>query len=283
MPSFAPIPVISSAPAGRMAGGRAIFLGRACGLAAGTVLACGSVLAGATHLGDGSPAPDSATPLPTTTDPDATAGAAEPRADTPAEPAFAAPDVVRVQAVSEPSPPRHTQLGPVRRNSPVALDMPADEPVQNPSSAERSRQSPPSAAAPDPAPAPQDPITPVRPAPVSPVLDPAAEGVGRVAPVGGVLPSNDPSVPNNPRQVRTDSPREIQNRETQRRSSGDDRAVNTRDKRADRTTRGPVGTVKKVVAPVDNAVSQTIEPVKPVLQPATRPAMTMLGSLLPIG
>lgn len=279
MPSFAPIPVIASAPAGRMAGGRAIFLGRACGLAAGTLLACGSVLAGATQVGDGSE-PQRSAPLlnPTTTDPDATAGAAtDPRADTPAEPAFAAPDVVSVQAVSEPSPPRHTQLGPVRRNSPVALDIPADEPIQNSSAAEQSSQSSPAA------PAPQDPITPVRPAPVSPVLDPAAEEVGRVAPVGGVLPPNDPGVRNNPRQVRTDSPRETQNRETQRGSSGDDRAANTRDQRADRTTRGPVDTVKKVAAPVDNAVSQTIEPVKPVLQPATRPAMTMLGSLLPIG
>lgn len=270
-----------------MVGSRAIFLGRACGLAAGTLLACGSVLAGATQVGDGSLAQGTSPSLnPTQTDPDATADvpAAFP-ADPPAEPGFAAPDVVSVQAVSAPSPPRHTQLGPVRRNSPVALDMPADGPIQNPSAAEQPWHSPPPAAGP----APQEPINPVRrPEPVSPVLEPAADEVGRVAPVGGVLVPNNPSAPDNPRQVRADQPRETQPRQTPPRqtprgSSRDDRAANTRDKRTDRTTGGPVDTVKNVVAPVDNAVSETIDPIKPVLQPATRPAMSMLGSLLPIG
>src|SRR5947199_1777985 len=134
-----PVPVTGgSAPEERVAGGRAILFGRACGLAAGTLLACGSVLAGATHVGDGSLAADSASLLnPTPTTPGMTAGApAELRADTPAEPAPAAPEPVRAQAVADPSPVVAPRLGPVRRNAPVSVEMPA-EATQHPGTAQR--------------------------------------------------------------------------------------------------------------------------------------------------
>ena len=261
-----------------MAGSSAIFLGRACGLAAGTLLACGSVLAGATHVGDGSLAQGSAPPhSPTLTAPDATAGSpAVYRADPPAGPASAAPGVVSVQAVSEPIPSLHPQLGPVRRNAPVSVPMPAEEPVENPGAAQQPWRSPPPANGP----AAQNPVPPVSPAPVSPVLDPAAKGEGRVTPVGGeVLAPNNPntltnlSTTANPRQIRADS------REKQAGSRRDGRSAGPRDKRTSLVTRGAVGTVKKVVAPVGNTVSQPVEPVKQ----ATRPAMAMLTSVLPIG
>ena len=158
----------------------------ACGLAAGTLLACGSVLAGATHVGDGSLATDSASLLnPTPTTLGTTAGApAELRADTPAEPAPAAPEPVRAQAVADPSPVVAPRLGPVRRNAPVSVEMPA-EAIPHPDTAQRPRDA--SRSAPDRAPA-----APV--APISPVLDPAARGVGQVAPVGGILAPTNPSV-----------------------------------------------------------------------------------------
>jgi hypothetical protein len=272
-PAVAPASVTASGPTGRMAGGRAIFLGRACGLAAGTLLACGSVLAGATHVGDGSLAKDSVALLdPTPTAPDVTIGT-EYRADPPVESAAAAPDAVSAQALTEPSRSLHPQLGRVRRNAPVSMAMPADEPIQNPRTAQQPWQSSPPATGP----APQNPI-----APVNPVLDPAAKGVDRVAPVGGVLAPNNPNNPDtltNPRQVRAE-----RSREKQAGSSSDDRATSSRGKRTGLTTCGPVKTVQKVVTPVDNTISQTIEPVvKPVVQPATRPAMTMLTSSLPIG
>src|SRR5919202_6517649 len=78
-----PASTTSRAAGDRLIGGRAILFGRACGLAAGTLLACGSVLAGATHVGDGSLAADSASLLNSTpTTPGTTAGApAELRAD----------------------------------------------------------------------------------------------------------------------------------------------------------------------------------------------------------
>jgi hypothetical protein len=263
-PAVASVPVIGSPSSSRIAGNRAIFLGRACGLAAGTLLACGSVLAGAAHVGDGSLAGDSVPLLnPTQAIPDVTAGApAEYRTDPPAEPESAAPDVVSVQAVTESSAPLHPPLGRVRRNAPASVAMPADAPSQNPRTAQQPWHSPPPAAGQTP----QDPITPVRP-----VLDPAAKQVGGVAPVGEVLAPTNPSAPANPRQVRGEGPREKQ-------------AASPRNKRMGPITSGAAQTVKKVVTPVDNTVSQTIEPViKPVIRPAARPAMAMLTSLLPIG
>jgi hypothetical protein len=248
----ASVPVAASASIGRTAGNRAIFLGRACGLAAGTLLACGSVLAGATHVGDGSLAGDGVpllNRLPAA--PDASVGApSEYRAGPLAEPASAAPNLVSAQVVTEPNPLLHPPLGRARRNVPLSVDMPADEPSQSlPSTAQQPWQSPSPAAGPTA----QSPI-----APVSPVLDPAAKGVGRVAPVGGVL------APTNPSRVRVGDTRE--------RQAGGDRAASPRQKRPGRNTSGPVQAVKKVVAPVGNTI-----------RPATQPAMTMLTSLLPRG
>lgn len=270
-PTGAPVPVIGSEPIGRLVGSRAIFLGRACGLAAGTLLACGSVLAGATHVGDGSLAGNGAPlPNPTLAAPDVAVDVpAEYPAESPAEPASTAPDLVSAQAVAEPTPSAHPQLGRVRRNTPIAVAMPADEPSQQPSTAQQPWHSPPPATGS----APQSPI-----APVSPVLDPAARGVGRVAPVGGVL------APNNPREVRAESPRGQQTA----RPRGKKGATRPRDERPGLTTLGPVETVKKIVAPVDNTIRPVIDPVvqnviQPVIQPATQPALVMLTSLLPIG
>ena len=249
-----PVPVTGSAPEERVAGGRAILFGRACGLAAGTLLACGSVLAGATHVGDGSLATDSASLLnPTPTTPGTTAGApAELRADTPAEPAPAAPEPVRAQAVADPSPVVAPRLGPVRRNAPVSVEMPA-EATQHPGTAQRSRDA--SRSAPDRAPA-----APV--APISPVLDPASRGVGQVAPVGGILTPTNPSM--EPADDQYPKPLNGQ-------ASGRD----------ERSPLGAVETVKEVVAPLDNAIHPVTK--QPLIQPASRPAMAMLTSLLPIG
>src|SRR5256885_2477486 len=142
------VPVTGSVPEERVVGGRAILFGRACGIAAGTLLACGSVLAGATHAGDGSLATDSASLLnPTPTTPGTTAGApAQARADTPAEPVPAAPEPVRAQAVADPSPVVVPRLGPVRRNAPVSVEMPA-EAIPHPDTAQRPRDA--SRSAPD--------------------------------------------------------------------------------------------------------------------------------------
>ncbi|MGH3771470.1 MAG: hypothetical protein ACRDRW_08760 [Pseudonocardiaceae bacterium] len=190
----APVSVIDTGSCGRVPSGRAVLLGRACGLAAGTLLACGSVLAGAMHVGDGSLAGESAPLLnPTSTVP----GAA---VDTPGEyrgnvrdgRTSAAPDMVSAQVVADPSPAPQPRLGPVRRNTPVSLDIPA-APGGNPGTAHEPRDSlPPSAD--------RTPIDPI--VPVSPVLGPAAKRIGRVAPVGGVL------APTNPRKERARSPRD---------------------------------------------------------------------------
>ncbi len=264
-PSDVPIPMIGDMPTGRLVGSRAIFLGRACGLAAGTLLACGSVLAGATNVGDGSLAGNGAPlPNPTLAAPDVAVDApAEYPAQALAEPASTAPDLVSAQAVAQPSL-SHSQFGRVRRNTPIAFAMPADEPSQQPNVPQQPRHSPPPASGS----APRSPISPV-----SPVLDPAAQEVGRVAPVGGVL------APNNPREVRAESPRGQQTV-----SPRGDRAVRPRDNRTGPTTLGPVETVKKVVAPVDNTIRPVMDPVvHNVVQPATQPALAMLTSLLPIG
>jgi hypothetical protein len=245
-----PGPVTGSAPDERVAGGRAILFGRACGLAAGTLLACGSVLAGATHVGEGSLATDSAPLLNPT--PGTTAGAGvESRADTPAESAPAAPDPVRAQAVADPSPVVASPLGRVRRNTPVSVEMPA-EATQHPDIAQRPRDA--SRSAPD-----RTPAAPV--APISPVLDPATRGVDRVAPVGGIL------APTNPSMERADAQYSQPNEKVSRRN--------------ERSPLGAVETVDEVVAPLDSAVQPVTK--QPLIQPATRPAMAMLTSLLPIG
>jgi hypothetical protein len=52
-------------------------------------------------------------------------------------------------------------------------------------------------------------------------------------------------------------------------------------RRDERTPLGAVETVNEVVAPLDNAIQPVTK--QPLIQPATRPAMAMLTSLLPIG
>jgi hypothetical protein len=246
---------VGSAPEERVAGGRAILFGRACGLAAGTLLACGSVLVGATHVGDGSLATDSASLLsPTPTTPGTTAGApAEVRADTAGvDPAPAAPDPVRAQTVADPSPVVAPRLGRVRRNTPVSVEVPS-EVTQHPDTAQQPGNA--SRSAPDRAPAPAV-------EPISPVLDPATRGVGQVTPVGGIL------APTNPNADRADHQFS--------------KPLNGRASRRDEDNPlGAVETVNQVVAPVGNAIQPVTR--QPLIQPATRPAMAMLTSLLPIG
>lgn len=255
-PVSTPASAVGDAAEDRMAGGRAILFGRACGLAAGTLLACGSVLVGATHVGEGSLATDTASLLnPTPTRPGITAGdPAELRADAPAEAAPAAPDPVRAQTVADPSPLVAPRLGRVRRNTPMSVDMPVDAAAQHPAITPRPANASPSA--PDHAPA-----APV--APISPVLDPATKDVRRVAPVGDILAPPRPSV---------------ESANSQSSTSLNTQASPGRD---ERTALGAVDTVNAVVAPLNKA----IEPVAkhPLIQPATQPAMAMLTSLLPIG
>jgi hypothetical protein len=250
-PASAPVSVIDGGSYGRVLGGRAILVGRACGLAAGTLLACGSVLAGAIHGGDGSFAGDSEPLLNHTP---AVSGASTPdehRANVPAGRTSAAPDVVSAQAVAATVPVPRTKLGCVRRNNPVSLDMPA-EPRRNSGTAQQAWGSP----RPPTGHAPSGPI-----APVSPVLDPAAKGIGGAAPVGGVLAPSDPGTEG------LGSPLDEQARRYR-----DEPAVGPRDERAGLSTSGALAAVKRVVAPVHSAI-----------QPATQPAMAMLTSLLPIG
>lgn len=159
-----------------MPAGRAIVVGRACGVAAGTLLAFGSVLAGAAKVGDGSLAGTSAALPPA---PGVDSGAsAEYQAPASAEPASAAPDPVSAQALAdETRPAPQPRLGPVRRNNPVFLDVPAEA-----SPPTRTEQQPWDSRSPAADPPPDTPI-----APVNPVLDPAASEVDRIAPVEDVL------------------------------------------------------------------------------------------------
>lgn len=250
-----PVSVIDGRSSVQVPGGRAIFLGRACGLAAGTLLACGSVLAGATHAGDGSLAGDGAPLLNHTP---AVPGAGTPeeyRGSVPAGRTSAAPDMVSAQAVADASPAPHPRLGRVRRNNPVSLDMPA-EPSRNSGTA----QQPWGSSLPPTGDAPSGPI-----APVSPVLDPAAKRVGRVAPVGGVL------VPTHSREERAGSPHG-----GRAGSLRDEPAASPRDERTSLSASKAVARVKQVVAPVHSAI-------QPAIHPATQPAMAMLTSLLPVG
>jgi hypothetical protein len=198
-PTGTSVSMIHGESPGRVAGGRAVLVGRACGLAAGTLLACGSVLAGATHVGDGSLVGDSAPLL--SHSPFASGSGSgtfsEAQGQVPAERTPAAPESVSAQAVVESSPGLHPRLGQVHRNTPVSVDPLAAPRRQSPT-APRPWSSPPPATGH----APTGPI-----APVSPVLDPAAQGVGRVAPVGGVLTPTNPApanpAPANPRDERT--------------------------------------------------------------------------------
>jgi hypothetical protein len=239
-PASAPVSVIDDGSPGRGSGGRAILVGRACGLAAGTLLACGSVLAGAAHVGDGSLAGDSA-PLLNLTPAVPSAGTPdEYRGNAPAKRPSAAPDMVSAQAVADTNPAPYPRLGRVCRNNPVFLDMPAESPSRNSGTAQQPWAPPP----PSTGHAPSSPI-----APVSPVLDPAAKGVGRVAPVGRVL------APTDSREEQAGSPRGAQ-------------PGSPRDERASLSPREAVAAVKQVAAPVDNTL---------------QPAMTMLTSLLPRG
>jgi hypothetical protein len=258
-PASAPVSVIDGGSYGRVLGGRAILVGRACGLAAGTLLACGSVLAGAIHVGDGSFAGDSEPLLNHTPAVPGAGTLDEHRGNVPAGRTSVAPDVVSAQAVAATIPAPRTKLGCVRRNNPVSLGMPA-EPSRDSGTAQQPWGSPPPATGH----APSGPI-----APVSPVLDPAAKGISRVAPVGGVL------APSNPSAKGAGSPHN-----EQARSHWDEPAVSPRDERASLSTSGALAAVKRVVAPVHSVIQPAIQP---ATQPATQPAMAMLTSLLPIG
>jgi hypothetical protein len=266
-----PVTVAGSAPTDRTVGGRAILVGRACGLAAGTLLACGSVLVGATHAGDGSLATDTAPLLNSLpAEPGATVGMpGEFEADMPSEPSPADPEPVRAQAVAVQSPAAAPRSGRVRRNAPVSVEMPAEAP-QHPETAPQPGHPAPSAAG-------RAPAAPV--APINPVLDPATRGVGEVAPVGGVLQPAKPSP---------------QRADDQFGPVSDQQAAHRRDNSVNNAPRGPVQTLDKVVAPLDNTINPVIEPVtkQPLaqavtqqspIQPVTQPAMAMLSSLLPLG
>lgn len=255
-PMSAPVSVIQGEHTPRIPRSRAVLVGRACGVAAGTLLACGSVLASATHVGDGSLAGNSA-PLPNRTP--VAVGAGNPdeyRADAPADPPPAAPELVSAQTVADNSPALHPRLGQVRRNNPVSVTTPA-APSRQATTDQRRWISP----APPAGPARRSPI-----APVAPVLDPATNRVGRVAPVGDVLKPANPSG-------------------QQTRRSGDEPAAGPRAGQSgpatnDAVTSNAVALVRQVVGPVGNAVQPTVQS---ATQPATQPAMAMLTSLLPNG
>jgi len=239
----APVSVVQDGHTPRTPRNRAVLVGRACGVAAGTLLACGSVLASATHTGDGSLAGNSA-PLPNRTP--IALGAPDPdgyRVDAPTELPLAAPELVSAQTVADNSPALHPKLGEVRRNNPVSVDTSATPSPQT-STDQRPWDSPPPAAG-------QARRSPI--APVAPVLDPATNRVGRVAPVGSVLRPSNPS-------------------DQQTRSLRDDPAASPRAARSGPSTSNAVASFRQVVGPVSNAV-----------QPATQPAMAMLTSLLPKG
>ncbi|MGH3717323.1 MAG: hypothetical protein ACRDRI_00485 [Pseudonocardiaceae bacterium] len=190
----APVSVIATGSCGRVPGGRAVLVGRACGFVAGTLLTCGSVLAGALHVGDGSLVGQSA-PLrnPTSTVPGAAADTPDGyRGNVFDGRTSAPPDRVSAQVVADPSPAPRPRLGPVRRNNPASVNVPA-APGGNSGTAHHPRDAPPPSTG-------HDPIVPV-----SSVLDPAAKRIGRVAPVGGVLA---PVNPRRERKERAGSPRD---------------------------------------------------------------------------
>jgi hypothetical protein len=250
-PVGVPASVIQGGPIRRMPGSRAVLVGRACGVAAGTLLACGSVLVSATHVGDGPLVRESA-PLPNRTP--AALGAGTPEgfhADAPPDRTPVAPELVSAQAVAENSQALHPRLGQVRRNNPVSVNAPVAPSGQSSTEQRHGDSSPPAAHAP------RSPITPVRP-----VLDPATERVGRVAPVGGVL------APTNPSGQQTGSLRDA--------PAASPRAAHTGPLNSGALTSDPVASVKRVVTPVDKVV-------QPAVEPAAQPAMAMLTSLLPIG
>jgi len=263
-PLNAPVAMIQGGYAPRMPRGRAVLVGRACGVAAGTLLACGSVLASATHVGDGSLAGNTA-PLPNRAP--VALGAGNPdgyRAAAPTDSPPAAPELVSAQTVADNSPALHPRLGQVRRNNPVSVDTPVAAPSRQAGTDQRPWTSP----APGAGQARRSPI-----APVAPVLDPATNRVGRVAPVGGVL------APANPSGQQTHS-------------LGDEPAAGPRAEQSgpstnqsgpatnDAVSRDAVASVRQVVGPVSNAVQPAVQS---VTQPATQPAMAMLASLLPKG
>jgi hypothetical protein len=232
-------------PYRRVPTSRAVLVGRACGLAAGTLLACGSVLASATHVGDGSLAEGGAgNALLPNTPPDPAVGA------TPAEAyqAFgspqreaAAPEPVSTQAFVRTSQPQLPRPAQVRRNAPMVVDAPA---AASPPPGSTQRPWEPSAP-----PASHPPANPI--APVNPVLDPAESGVGRLAPVGGVLAPQAPGQ-GAPRQERV-------------RRSEDQQAPQEPASVATTKSADPLG---QVVAP---------------LEQAAQPAISALTSLLPLG
>jgi hypothetical protein len=87
---------------------------------------------------------------------------------------------------------------------------------------------------------------------------------------GGVLPSTNPSTRRAGSQFVT---------------PGEEQTSYRRDEPAKASSLGAVGTVNKVVTPLENTIAPVLEPVttQPLIQPAAQPAMAMLTSLLPIG
>ena len=265
-PMGAPVAVIQGGgQTARMARSRAVLVGRACGVAAGTLLACGSVLVSATHTGEGSLSGNSA-PLPHRTpvalEP---SNADEYRGDAPTErSATPPPELVSAQTVAESGQALHPSLGQVRRNNPDSVNAPIP-PGRRSTNDQRPRVSPPAAARP----APRRPI-----ARVAPVLAPATQQVGRVAPVGRVL------APTNPSGKQTGSlsdPPPVSPRAAQPRYATGDAVTGSP------VTSDVVASVRQVAEPVSNSVGPAAEPVvESVVQPA-RPAMAMLTSILPKG
>lgn len=244
-PPGALVPPVPTQPYRRVPTSRAVLVGRACGLAAGTLLACGSVLASATHVGDGSLAEGGANNAPLPNNPADSSLAATPaevyQAFGPPQREVAAPEPVSTQAFVRTSRPQLPRPAQVRRNAPMVVDVPAAS-SPPPSSTQRPW-------APSAPPASSPPAGPI--APVSPVLDPGESGVGRLAPVGGVL------APQSPRQE-TQSQQRV-------RQSGDQRAPQEPASVATTKSADPLG---RVVAP---------------LEQAAQPAISALTSLLPLG
>ncbi|HEY6424203.1 MAG TPA: hypothetical protein VIY28_13325 [Pseudonocardiaceae bacterium] len=241
-------------PSSRVAGGRAILVGRACGLAAGTLLACGSVLVGAVHVGDGPVAGDAfgSGRLPGAADAAATPEGSG--GSVPAGREVAAPAAVSAQAFAAPDAATRSRPTGVHRNSPASLDVPAEHSTPTPAA---KRPWAPSGQDGQAAPGPVG--------PVSPVLDPAASGLARATPpVGGVLAPDAP-------QAKQSDPPVVDAAGTK--TPLDEAAQ-------------PVAQVTQPVAQVTQPVAKVIQPVAKVIQPleeATQPAMTMLGSSLPLG
>ncbi|HET9255366.1 MAG TPA: hypothetical protein VFO16_09215, partial [Pseudonocardiaceae bacterium] len=249
---------------------------------AGTLLAFGSVLVGATNLGEGSVVGSGApvlNPLPGASEADADT-VAEYHADAPAESAPAAPDQVSTQAATETAATPHPRLGPVHRNAPISVGAPAAEPgVLHSDAAPQSWTEHP------PAPG-QTPPGPT--APVSPVLDPATHGVGRV---GEILTPDSPA-PDSPGKEHADDETEVprqapgpspRDTPTALPTRGTPQPVQPDAAQPDQDVADPRDEVTGGLAqPVVKTVTQPVHSViAPVAAPVARPVIATLASLLP--